>query len=379
MGPLKGIKVVEMAGLAPGPFAAMMLADMGAEVLRVERPGPVRSTTDPRLQLLNRSRRSIALDLKSPAGVGALRRLLAGADAFIEGFRPGVMERLGLGPEPCMAANPKLVYGRMTGWGQDGPLAKAAGHDINYIALTGALHSIGRKNASPAVPLNLVGDFGGGGMYLAFGIVCALLEARQSGQGQVVDAAMVDGAASLMTYMFAARAAGGWSDRRGENVLDGDAAPWYGVYETADGQYVSIASAEPQFYAELLRLTGLAGQALADQHDRSSWPAFQARLAELFRVKTRAEWCALMEGSDVCFAPVLSLPEAVAHPHNRARGTFVEVDGVVQPAPAPRFSRSVPERPRPPMPVSEDNTEALSSWGFAAAEVAALLADGAFG
>ena len=379
MGPLKGIKVVEMAGLAPGPFAAMMLADMGAEVLRIERPGQVSPPGHPRVELLNRSRDAIALDLKSPAGVATLRRLLAGADAFVEGFRPGVMERLGLGPEPCLAANPKLVYGRMTGWGQDGPLAKAAGHDINYIALTGALHSIGRPGEPPAVPLNLVGDFGGGGMYLAFGIVCALLEARQSGQGQVVDAAMVDGAASLMTYMFASRASGGWSDRRGENVLDGHTAPWYGVYETADRQYVSIASAEPQFYAELLRLTGLAGQTLPDQLDRSSWPALRVRLAELFRAKTRDEWCALMEGSDVCFAPVLSLAEAAAHPHNRARGTFIEVGGVTQPAPAPRFSRTVPGVPRLPTPPSADGTATLSSWGFTAAEVAALRADGAFG
>jgi len=379
MGPLKGIKVVEMAGLAPGPFAAMMLADMGAQVLRVERPGQATPPGHPRLELLNRSRLSIALDLKSPAGVGALRRLLIGADAFIEGFRPGVMERLGLGPEPCLAANPRLVYGRMTGWGQDGPLAKAAGHDINYIALTGALNSIGRRGEPPTVPLNLVGDFGGGGMYLAFGVVCALLEARQSGHGQVVDAAMVDGAASLMTYVFASHAAGAWSDKRGENVLDGDTAPWYGVYETADGRYVSVASAEPQFYAELLRLTGLAGESAPDQLDRSGWPAARKRLAEVFRGKTRAEWCAIMEGSDVCFAPVLTLDEAIAHPHNRARSAFVEVEGVTQPAPAPRFSRTAPEKPRLPTPAGKDDAGTLASWGFAAAEVAALRAEGAFG
>jgi alpha-methylacyl-CoA racemase len=380
MGPLKGIKVVEMAGLAPGPFAAMMLADMGAQVLRIERPGQVAPPGHPRVELLNRSRDAIALDLKSAAGLAAMRRLLSGADAFIEGFRPGVMERLGLGPEPCLAANPKLVYGRMTGWGQHGPLAQAAGHDLNYIALTGALHSIGRDGEPPAVPLNLVGDFGGGGMYLAFGIVCALLEARQSGRGQVVDAAMVDGAASLMTYMFASHAAGAWSDRRSENVLDGNTAPWYGVYETADGRYVSIASAEPQFYAELLRLTGLAGQALPDQLDRGSWPAFRARLVDLFRTKTRDEWCALMEGSDVCFAPVLTLGEAMAHPHNRARGTFVEVDGVTQPAPAPRFSRTVPSAPRLPTPPDVNGTATvLAHWGFTAAEAAALRAEGAFG
>ncbi|MEZ2295005.1 CaiB/BaiF CoA transferase family protein [Variovorax sp. RCC_210] len=379
MGPLQGIRVVEMAGLAPGPFAAMMLADMGAQVLRIERPGQLSPPGHPRLALLDRSRSAVALDLKSAAGLATLQRLLDGADAFIEGFRPGVMERLGLGPEPCLAANPKLVYGRMTGWGQSGPLAKAAGHDINYIALTGALHSIGRKGEPPAVPLNLVGDFGGGGMYLAFGIVCALLEARQSGQGQVVDAAMVDGAASLMTYMYASHAAGAWSDVRGENVLDGDTAPWYGVYETADGQYVSIASAEPQFYAELLRITGLAGGDLPDQLDRGSWPAFRLRLAEIFRGRTRDAWCELMEGSDVCFAPVLTLDEAMAHPHNRARGTFVEVAGVAQPAPAPRFSRTVPATPTLPEAAAADPTGVLSNWGFAPHEVAALRAEGAFG
>ena len=382
MGPLKGIKVVEMAGLAPGPFAAMMLADMGAEVLRIERPGQVAPADHPRLELLNRSRRSIALDLKSADGAATLRRLLLGADAFIEGFRPGVMERLGLGPEPCLAANPKLVYGRMTGWGQDGPLAQAAGHDINYIALVGALHSIGGKGGPPTVPLNLVGDFGGGGMYLAFGVVCALLEARQSGRGQVVDAAMVDGAASLMTYMFAAHATGAWSERRGDNVLDGNAAPWYGVYETADGRYISLASAEPQFYAELLRLTGMVADAPADPADRSLWPAFRERLAALFRGKTQAEWCAVLEGGNVCFAPVLTLSEAIAHPHNRARGTFVEVDGVVQPGPAPRFSRTVPDRPTAPSSPSADdgvNEATLAPWGFAAAEVAALREAGAFG
>jgi alpha-methylacyl-CoA racemase len=278
LGPLQGIKVIEMAGLAPGPFAAMMLADMGAEVLRVERPGQTAPPGHPAVALLERSRCSISLDLKSAAGGRVMRRLLAKADAFIEGFRPGVMERLGFGPEPCLELNPRLVYGRMTGWGQEGPLANAAGHDINYIALTGALHSIGRREGPPSTPLNLVGDFGGGGLYLAFGIVCALLEARNSGRGQVVDAAMVDGAASLMTYVFAALASGAWSDRRGENVLDGETAPWYGLYETADGLYVSIASAEPEFYAELLRRTGLAEEA-PDQTDRRGWPA----LRRLFR------------------------------------------------------------------------------------------------
>jgi alpha-methylacyl-CoA racemase len=380
MGPLKGIRIIEMAGLAPGPFAAMMLADMGAQVLRIERPGQVSPPGHPGVELLNRSRDVVALDLKSAPGIATLRRLLANADAFIEGFRPGVMERFGLGPDACIAANPKLVYGRMTGWGQSGPLANAAGHDLNYIALAGALHSIGRKDGPPSAPLNLVGDFGGGGMYLAFGIVCALLEARQSGQGQVVDAAMVDGAASLMTYMFASHASGAWSDRRGENVLDGETAPWYGVYETLDGGFISLASAEPQFYAEMLRLTGLSGDVdLPDQLDRASWPAFRLRLAGVFGGKTRAEWCEIMEGSDVCFAPVLTLAEAIVHPHNRARATFVEVDGVAQPAPAPRFSRTTPDRPTLPKSVSADNTEVLAAWGFDAQEVKSLRAEGAFG
>lgn len=378
MGPLKGIKVVEIAGLAPGPFAAMMLADMGAQVLRIERPGQLSPPGHPHVALLDRNRRAVAIDLKSAAGLATMRRLLGDADAFIEGFRPGVMERLGLGPEPSLAANPRLVYGRMTGWGQDGPLAMAAGHDINYIALTGALHAIGRKGQPPSVPLNLVGDFGGGGMYLAFGIVCALLEAKQSGKGQVVDAAMVDGAASLMTYMYAMRASGQWSDVRGENQIDGDTAPWYGVYETADSKYISIAPAEPQFYAELLRRTGLSGDDLTDQVDRAGWPALRERLAGIFRGKTRDEWCALLEGSDVCFAPVLTLDEAVAHPHNRARATFVEVAGVAQPAPAPRFSRTVPAVPTPPEAAGDPAT-VLADWGFAAQEVAILSREGAFG
>jgi alpha-methylacyl-CoA racemase len=377
VGPLKGIKVVEMAGLAPGPFAAMMLADMGADVIRIERPGQKSPPSHPTLALLERGRPSIALDLKSAAGSKVMRQLLSRADAFIEGFRPGVMERLGFGPEPCLELNPRLVYGRMTGWGQEGPLAKAAGHDINYIALTGALHSIGRPDGRPSVPLNLVGDFGGGGLYLAFGIVCALLEARASGRGQVVDAAMIDGSASLMTYVYAALASGAWSDRRGENTLDGETAPWYGVYETADSRYVSIASAEPEFYAELLRLTGLAGEA-PNQTDRSGW-LLRERLTEIFRGKTRAEWCAIMEGSDVCFAPVLTLPEAIAHPHNRARNVFIEVDGVVQPAPAPRFSRTKPEAPRAPTGFGADRAESLRSWGFTDGEIAGFAAERAFG
>ena len=378
MGPLHGLKVVEMAGLAQGPFCAMLLADMGAEVLRIERPGPAESNHDPRFYLLNRSRRCVAVDLKSAEGVATMKRLLAKADAFIEGFRPGVMERLGLGPDVCLKLNPRLVYGRMTGWGQDGPLASAAGHDLNYIALTGALHSLGRKGEPPAIPLNLVGDFGGGGLYLAFGIVCALLEAVRSGQGQVVDAAMVDGAASLMTYMHGLRAEKSWSDVRGENLLDG-ASPWYQVYATKDARYISVAAAEKKFYQELLRLTGLDKESLPSRDDRANWPLLRARFTEVFRGKTRDEWCALMEGSDVCFAPVLTIPEAIAHPHNRARATFVEVEGVAQPAPAPRFSRSRPEQPHPPAVPGKDSADALIGWGFEAQEIAALRQRGVIG
>jgi len=370
MGPLHGVKVVEMAGLAPGPFCAMMLADMGAEVLRVDRPESALGARDPRFFLLNRNRRSLAIDLKKAEGLAAMRRLIAQADVLIEGFRPGVMERLGLGPEPCLAANPRLVYGRITGWGQEGPLAAAAGHDINYIALTGALHSIGRAGEPPAVPLNLLGDFAGGGLYLAFGIVCALLEAMHSGQGQVVDAAIVDGTASLMAAIHGQRAAGTWSDSRGQNVLDGS-SPWYNVYETKDGAYVTIGSVEAKFYAELLRLTGLAAENLPPQHDQARWQQLRDRLAAVFRGKTRAQWCEIMEGSDVCFAPVLTISEAIAHPHNQARGTFVEVAGVVQPAPAPRFSRSRPDAPRPP--AAPGNAAAvLADWGFSAEELRAL-------
>ena len=378
MGPLQGFRIVEMAGLAPGPFAAMMLADMGAEVLRIERPGQAAPPGHPSLELLNRSRASLALDLKTEAGMRVMRRLLGTADALIEGFRPGVMERLGLGPEPCLAANPRLVYGRMTGWGQDGPLAHAAGHDINYIALTGALHSIGRDGELPSVPLNLVGDFGGGGMYLAFGIVCALLEAQRSGRGQVVDAAMVDGAASLMTYVYAMKASGTWSDKRGQNSLDGGPAPWYGVYETLDGRHVTVAAAEPQFYAELIRRLGLSAADLPHQLDRDSWPSVRERFAAIFRTRTRAEWCDVLEGSDSCFAPVLTLGEAPAHPHLSARSTFVEVEGVVQPAPAPRFSRTVPDKPTLPSPAG-DPASVLAPWQMPAEEVADLKAAGAFG
>lgn len=378
MGPLHGVKVIEMGGLAPGPFCAMMLADMGAQVLRVERPGP--RSTDGKAYVLNRNRRAIALDLKSDEGRDLmLGRLIPSADALVEGFRPRVMERLGLGPGPAIAANPKLVYGRMTGWGQDGPLADTAGHDINYIALTGVLHSIGRKDGPPVVPLNLVGDFGGGGMYLAFGIVCALFDARSSGKGQVVDAAMVDGAASLMAFMFGKQASRSWSDVRGENPLDGS-CPWYGVYETSDGQYVSVGAIEPQFYSELLRCTGLDQMAdLPERDDRARWPDLAARFAAAFREKTRDEWIEFMGHTNACVSPVLTLPEAVQHPHMQARETFLQIDGVVQPAPAPRFSRTLAERPFSAVDPGVDDAAALAPWGFSRDEVARLQARGVIG
>ena len=377
-GPLAGVRVVEIAGIGPGPFCAMMLADMGAEVLRIDRLGPtdLGLPVEPRFSVLTRGRRSVALDLKQPAAIAAVKRLVVKADALIEGFRPGVMERLGLGPDECLSANPRLVYGRMTGWGQEGPMAPAAGHDINYIALAGVLHSIGRRGSAPVPPLNLVGDFGGGGMYLAFGVVCALLEAGRSGRGQVVDAAMVDGAASLAAAVFGLRAKGMWNDERGDNILD-SGAPWYDVYETQDGKYVAIGSIEGRFYGELLRLTGLTGEALPPQWEKARWGELRARLTEVFKQKTRDEWCRIMEGSDVCFAPVLSMTEAPAHPHNRARGTFVEVDGVPQPGPAPRFSRTPGAIGRPPAAPGQHTEEALRDWGFSADELTDLRKSGA--
>ena len=380
MGPLAGIRVIEIAGIGPGPFCAMLLADMGADVLRVDRTADsdLGLPRDPRFDLLNRGRRSVALNLKKPEGVAAALRLIGQADALIEGFRPGVMERLGLGPDVCLERNPKLVYGRMTGWGQDGPLADAAGHDINYIALTGALHAIGRAGGPPVPPLNLVGDFGGGALYLAFGIACALAEARQSGRGQVVDAAMTDGAASLMTMFYGFRAQGLWQDVRGANLLD-SGAPWYDVYETKDGKYVAIGSIEGRFYAELIQRLGLEGEALPKQYDLKRWPELRARFAARFKEKTRDEWCAAMEGSDVCFAPVLTLEEAPKHPHNAARGTFVEVDGILQPAPAPRFSRTPGAIAGPPPKPGEHTDRGLADWGFTAAEIAALKQAGAAG
>ncbi|MCU0271143.1 MAG: CoA transferase [Acidimicrobiales bacterium] len=378
-GPLSGVKVLEIAGIGPGPFCAMMLADMGADVVRVDRAQSVLGgdPDNPPADVLNRGRRSIGLDLKKPEGVEALLELVERADALLEGFRPGVAERLGFGPEVCLARNPRLVYGRMTGWGQDGPYAQMAGHDINYIALAGALWPIGRSGERPLPPLNLVGDFGGGGMLLAFGLVCGLLEARTSGQGQVVDAAMVDGAAVLMTMFHAFRAMGIWEDERGTNLLD-TGAHFYEVYETSDGKYVSVGAIERQFYEELLRLTGLDQvDDLPHQNDKAQWPVMKERLAELFRTRTRDEWCELLEGSDACFAPVLSMGEAPEHPHNHHRRTFVTRNGVVQPAPAPRFSRTPGDVQRPPSFPGQHTDEVLAEWGAGAERIAALRAAGA--
>lgn len=367
-GPLQGLRVVELAGIGPGPFAGMMLADHGAEVIRIERPGP--AATFPQ-DVLHRSRRSIVVDLKRPEGVEVALRLSRTADGFIEGLRPGVAERLGVGPEVLLQANPRLVYGRVTGWGQDGPLAHAAGHDLNYIALSGALYALGRADEKPPVPLNLIGDFGGGGMLLAFGMLSAILAARTTGRGQVVDAAMTDGAALLMSMFFNPGDLAGAQAPRGGNLLGG-AAPFYDTYETADGGFVAVAAIEPQFYAELLQLTGLAGDPdFRDQTDRAAWPAAKAKLAAMFMTRTRAQWCALLEGGDACFAPVLSIQEAPAHPHNRARGTFIEAFGLVQPAPAPRYSES--QTRWPTLPEAGADTDAvLRDAGYGPAEIAAL-------
>ena len=380
MGPLAGIKIIELAGIGPGPMCAMLLADMGATVLRIERPGGSDLGLDrPRhLDLLLRGRRSIALDLKSTEGRALALRLAERADALIDGFRPGVTERLGLGPDDCRARNPRLVYGRVTGWGQDGPLSQAAGHDLNYIALAGALHAFGRRGAPPTPPLNLIGDFAGGALYLAFGLVCGILEARQSGLGQVVDAAMVDGAASLMTAFHGLVAAGIATHERGTNHLD-TGAHFYDVYQCADGRWISIAPIESKFYAELLRRLDLDPASLPAQMDREAWPEMQARFAALFRTRTLDEWCALLEGTDACFAPVLTTDEAPRHPHNEARGTYVEIGGVVQPAPAPRFSRSVAAVPIPTPPCGPEEAEAALGPWLDPGEIAALKAAGMLG
>jgi len=373
MGPLLGIKIIELAGIGPGPFCGMLLADMGAEVIRIDRSkGGSKRFPD----VLTRGRQSIAVDLKSEAGKAVVLKLCESADALFEGFRPGVTERLGLGPDECMKVNKALVYGRMTGWGQDGPMAQTAGHDINYIALSGALSAIGPKGEKPVPPLNLVGDFGGGGMLLAFGMVCAILEAKSSGKGQVVDTAMVDGAATLMSMFYTMTAAGMWKPERGSNMLDGG-AHFYDTYETKEGEYISIGSIEPQFYALLIEKAGLDSEEYSAQMDRSRWPEYKSKLEAVFKEKTRAEWCELMEGTDVCFAPVLSLTEAAEHPHNKHRATFVESDGMLQPAPAPRFSRTQPELGVPSRIPGEDSQNVLKSAGFSDDEIQSLIESGA--
>lgn len=366
-GPLTGVRVIELGGIGPSPFCAMVLADMGADVVRVDRPQPAGALVPAPYDVLLRGRRSVVLDLRMPDGVRAALDLAERADVLIEGFRPGVTERLGLGPEDCWARNPKLVYGRMTGWGQDGPLARSAGHDISYLAITGALHAIGPAGGPPSVPMNIVGDFGGGGMYLATGVLAALLEAGRSGRGQVVDAAIVDGVASLTAMTYGMLAAGAWRDERGVNLLDGG-VPWYDVYATSDGEWMAVGALEPRFFAEFTRLLGLEGVSRDD-------PALRRQIAAAFAARTRAEWTSIFEGTDACVAPVLGLTEAPEHPHLTARGTFVDVDGIRQPAPAPRFSRTPSSVRTPPAPPGTHTRQALTDWGVP--DVDALLETGA--
>ena len=373
MGPLTGIRVVEMAGIGPGPFTAMMLSDLGAEVIRVDRLS--HKGTGHRANVLNRGRKSIAVDLKNPRGVETTLRLIEQADVVLEGFRPGVMERLGLGPEECLSVNPRLIFGRMTGWGQTGPLSQAAGHDINYISIAGALGAMGYADRPPAPPLNLVGDFGGGAMYLLTGILAALVERATSGQGQMIDAAMTDGTASLLSPFFGLMAMNMWTTDRFSNRLDGGAF-YYGSYECSDGKYISIGSLEPQFYALLLEKAEITDPEFQEQLDEAAWPAKREKLNQLFKTRTRQQWCDIMEGTDVCFAPVLGLKEAPAHPHNIDRKTFVELDGVVQPAPAPRFSRTQGEIQGPAAMAGEHTREVLSAWNFSDQEIGELQASG---
>ncbi len=377
-GPLDGVRIIELAGIGPSPFAGMMLADAGADIVRIDRSDkaiyPPRN--EPHVDLLNRGRRSVAVDLKHPDGVDLVLRLVERADALTEGFRPGVAERLGLGPDVCLSRNPRLVYARMTGWGQDGPWATTAGHDIDYISLAGALEPIGRAGDRPVPPLNLVGDFGGGGMMLAFGVAAALVSVQRTGKGQVIDAAMVDGAAALMTMTYTLRAAGIWKDVRGTNMLD-TGAPFYEVYETSDGGYMGVGAIEPQFYAELLRLLGFKPDELPDQMDRQAWPEMKERFAEVFATRSRDEWEEIFTGTDACVAPVLSPGEAPEHPHMRARGTFTEVAGVVQPAPAPRFMGTPGAIRHPPPNPGQDGDDALLDWGLAPGDIDGLRASGA--
>ncbi|AGW89662.1 MULTISPECIES: CaiB/BaiF CoA transferase family protein [Cupriavidus] len=380
MGVLSGIRVVEFEAIGPGPFGAMLLADMGADVLRIDRPlaptdlGP-KSATGKRIDVTGRGRRSVTLDLKDPDGQRAALELMARADVVIEGFRPGTMERLGLGPDVALASNPRLVYGRMTGWGQTGPLADRAGHDLNYVALSGVLSGIGRAGEAPVPPLNLVGDYGGGGMLLALGVVAALLNVHRGGKGQVVDAAMIEGAAQLGAVIWGLLASGNWREERQANILDGG-APWYDNYRTRDGKYMSIGPVEGRFYAELLDKLGLAGKELPEQYDRSGWPVLRQHFNEVFLTRTRDEWCAVFEGSDACVAPVLGFSEAPDHPQHRARGSFIEVAGVVQPGPAPRFLGTPSEVVRPAPQRGQHGAAALRDWGFDDADVARLQALG---
>lgn len=378
MGPLKGLKIIELAGIGPGPFCGMLLADLGAEVVVVDRKGrPLPLGGQATADITRRGKRSIALDLKVPEAIEAVLRLVEGADGLIEGFRPGVTERLGLGPDSCMARNPRLVYGRMTGWGQTGPLAGAAGHDINYISLSGALYHGGHRDSAPAAPPTLVGDIGGGAMFLALGVVSAILSARSTGQGQIVDAAITDGSALMTALMYTMMHNGRWNHRRQSNFLDGGAF-WYDCYQCADGEWVSVGALEPQFYAELIERCGLGDEGLQGaQFDFSRWPEMRQRFEQLFRTRTRDEWCELLEGTDVCFAPVLNLEEAARHPHNRARRTFVEVDGLTQPAPAPRFSATPAELGGPPAEVGAHAVELLRTAGFSTREIEALESSGA--
>jgi alpha-methylacyl-CoA racemase len=377
MGPLAGVRVIEMAGIGPAPFCGMLLADMGAEVVRVDRltPSDLGIETPVKYDLFNRNKRSVAIDLKSNEGVAIALRLIEKADILIEGFRPGVMEKLRLGPDDCFAANPRLVFGRMTGWGQDGPLAQVAGHDLNYIALTGALAAIGRNGQAPAVPLNLIGDFGGGALYLAMGVLAATIEAGQSGRGQVVDAAIVDGSASLMTMLYSFLQMGAWVTERGVNIIDGG-APFYDVYETSDGRFISVAAVEAKFYAELVERMGFARESLPKQHDRKRWPELRARFADAFKTRTRDEWCKLLEGTDACFAPVLDMVESQSHPHIAARNIHQNIDGVINPAPAPRFSRTPGTITHPVTLAGAATVEVLQCWGVPQNDIERVMASG---
>jgi len=371
-GPLDGLKVIEFAGIGPGPFCGMLLSDLGADVVRIDRKG---GRGGAKTDVTARGRRSVALDLKNPASIEACLKLVDSADVLFEGFRPGVMERLGLGPDVVLKRNPKIVYGRMTGWGQTGPYANAAGHDMNYIAISGALHAIGLGD-KPVPPLNLVGDFGGGALYLAFGILAGVIHARASGQGQVIDCAMSDGAASLMAMFYGFKASGLWSDNRRDNMLDGG-AHFYDTYQCSDGKWISIGSIEPQFYALLLEKTGITDPAFQQQMNKAEWPALKAKLADVIKTKSRDQWCEIMGATDVCFAPVLDLTETASHPHNAARQTFVEIEGVTQPAPAPRFSATPGAIQAPPPAIGAHNDEAFADWGFAAADIENLKTVGA--